>query len=199
MATEEKSVSPASAVVSGRREGTGLREVNWFPPGARFPAAPADHLFFLPPRAATQRVPFRGGGGARAGPGRGCEWAAAGGWERVGSPPLGLFATAGRHKRLGLGYRRPTPGTQSHCFFCRGARDPVKARLPERQHLSPPPHLPAVRNSGWLVFQSYFGSIIFLTPDLRPPGSITKTVRGCECLGTRPVWLPQPGRPTSAQ
>lgn len=95
--------------VGGRREGTGLREVNWFPPGARFPAAPADHLFFLPPRAATQRVPFRDGGGARAGPGRGCEWAAAGGWDRVGGPPLGLFATAGRQKRLGVGIVAPRP------------------------------------------------------------------------------------------
>lgn len=108
-ATEEKSVSPASAGVGGRREGRGLREVNWFPPGARFPALLRTTSFFFPLGPRLRGFRSAAGAGAGAGPGRGCEWAAAGGWDRVGGPPLGLFATAGRQKRLGGGIVAPRP------------------------------------------------------------------------------------------
>lgn len=68
-ATEEKSVSPASAGVGGRREGTGLKELKLVPARSQVPRAPADHFFFLPPKAARIRG-FRSTARAGAGPGR---------------------------------------------------------------------------------------------------------------------------------
>lgn len=204
--TEEKSVSPASAGVGGRQEGTGLREVKLVPARSQVPCGSCGPpLFFFPLRPRLRG--FRSAAGARRG--RGLGGATSGQQQEDGielaarpwassRPPEDKNKEEERKENARRGYRRPTPGTQSHCFFCRGARDPVKARLPERWHLSPPPRLSAVRNSAWLVFQSDFRSLIFFffNPDLRPPGSITKTVREAASVSeSGPFGFRSPGIP----
>lgn len=185
-ATEEKSVSPASAGVGGRREGTGLRKVNWFPPGARFPALLRTTSFFFPlgPRLRG----FRSAAGA--GPGRDQGGAASGLRQEDGielaarpwassRPPEDKKGSAGvssPHARnpvaLLLLPGRPGPSQGE------AARAPAPVSAPS----------PSSRAKLWLAcFPIILWFCHFLSPDLRPSGSITKIVRSSECLGTRPV------------
>ena len=190
MPATEGPVSTSPAVVGRWRRGKGLREANWFPPGAMFPATLAGHFVFLPLWAGTRGVRFRVGGAARGGTvsrlrraGR-IEFVA--GLEAASRPPADRSC--------------PTPGTQfpTSPAGLPGTRERRERVGPGRGGVSA--FAPFYyRKTSWLAFQSYFGSVVFKSPYVLPPGSIPRTDRGCDCLGTRPARRPQPGRPTSLQ
>ena len=161
-----------------------------FRSGAKFPATLAGHFVFLPLWAGTRGVRFRVGGAARGGTvsrlrraGR-IEFVA--GLEAVSRPPADRSC--------------PTPGTQfpTSPAGLPGTRERRERVGPGRGGVSA--FAPFYyRKTSWLAFQSYFGSVVFKSPYVLPPGSIPRTDRGCDCLGTRPARWPQPRRPASLQ
>lgn len=168
MTKAKGSVSPASPGLKAAWRRNEFNEATWFPPRAKFSAAPAGRPSHTapPPQAASWRVPLHGGDGGSLATGPPSRSSRSG-------PPRDRLKTSGVHLgRLLLKPDTLVPGQSCVVAWDTRHSGALQAWSGQGRHStspSPPPP-PSSYAKRWLAcFPIILGAVVSKSPDLLPP------------------------------